>query len=40
MLVKTEFWSIKISSKVFFVLVVSEASPIDISVGVLERKRK
>ena len=32
--------SIKIPSKVFFVLVLSEASPIDTSVGVLELKSK
>ena len=32
--------SIKILSKVSFVLVLIEASPIDTSVGVLELKRK
>ena len=32
--------SIKIPSKVSFVLVLSEASPIDTSVGVLELKSK
>ena len=31
---------IKIPSKVSFVLLVSEASPIDISVGILELKSK
>ena len=32
--------SIKVPSKASFVLVVSEASPIDTSVGVLELKSK
>ena len=32
--------SVKIPSKVSFVLVLSEASPIDTSVGVLELKSK
>ena len=40
MLVETEFESIKIPRKVSFVLVVSEASPIDTSVVVLEPKIK
>ena len=32
--------SIKISSKVYLVLVLSEASPIDTSVGVLKLKNR
>ena len=37
---KLSFESIKIPSKVSFVLVLIEASPIDTSVGLLELKSK
>ena len=38
--IKETCWSIKIPRKVSFVLVLSEASAIDTSVGVLELKSK